>query len=381
MLDTPEQLIKLIENSRRPLIVFGKENDDAIAGALALNLFLTKKKKMPTVASPDFSAPTHLGFLRGVADIQPELAHLQKFTIKVDVSKTQLETLSYDVKDGWLAIHLTPKQGIITKNELRTAQSGFKYDLIFTLGAPDLEALGDIFYNNTDLFYRTPVVNIDHRAGNEHFGQLNLVDIAATSTSEIIFKLLEKIGGSEIDEPIATALLTGMIAQTRSFKTPNVTPHTLNMAGRLIDLGADREKIVRHLYRTKSIGTLKLWGQALTNLQTDRATGLVWTTLTRDDFARSGSTEADLKDLIWELIGNSPEAKLILVLFESSDNKNEIHGRLTVEKDFDALELLKTFKPKGNKRAAAFVVANQTLKQAEDAVLAHLRAATAAVQF
>ncbi len=260
----------------------------------------------------------------------------------------------------------------ITKNELRTAQSTYKYDLIITLSAQDLESLGDIFLNNTDLFYRVPVVNIDHRPSNEHFGQINLVDISATSSSEIIFKTLEQLNAAHIDEEIATALLTGMISQTRSFKTPNVNPDTLNLAGRLMNLGADREKIIRHLYYTKSLSTLKLWGQALSNLQNDRETGLAWTTVTREDFARSGASEDDLRELIHDLISNSPEIKMILIVFENSNDK-KINCLLATEKHFDAMELAKSFSPSGDKKIAVFSISDKNLKEAEETAVAEIR--------
>lgn len=373
MLDTAAQLIKLVDDCQHPLIVFGAgKNDDTAAAALALRQYLGARGKKAEVASHGFGAPSHLAFLDGVKDIRPELSHLHKFTIKVDVSKTKLETLSYDVKDGWLSVHLTPRQGAITKNNLRTLQTGYKYDLIFVLGAVDLEILGDIYFNNTDLFYRTPIVNMDNRPGNEHYGALNLVDLTATSVSEIVFRTFEQAGAST-DAKIATAILAGMIANTRSFKTPNVTPATLNLAGKLMDLGADRENIIRHLYRTKSINTLKLWGRALSVLQTDREAGLVWTTITRDDFIRSGTDKSDLNDLVIELIANSPEARIILVLFEDDSEQNKIRGLLTTDKNFDALELAKSFSPSGTKRAAEFAMLNQTLKLAEEKAVSEIK--------
>ncbi|PIT88308.1 MAG: hypothetical protein COU29_00760 [Candidatus Magasanikbacteria bacterium CG10_big_fil_rev_8_21_14_0_10_36_32] len=373
MFTTTQQLQKLLETSRHILVVFGAEkNPDAIAGALALKKFFDKQHKQIDLVSTNFKQPSAMSFLPGLEQIKSELTHLQKFIIKVDISKSKIETISYDVKDDWLSINLTPKHGFITKNELRTAQSTYKYDLIITLSAQDLESLGDIFLNNTDLFYRVPIVNIDHRPSNEHFGQINLVDISATSSSEIIFKTLEQLNAAHIDEEIATALLTGMISQTRSFKTPNVNPDTLNLAGRLMNLGADREKIIRHLYYTKSLATLKLWGQALSNLQNDRETGLAWTTVTREDFARSGASEDDLRELIHDLISNSPEIKMILIIFENSNDK-KINCLLATEKYFDAMELSKTFNPSGDKKIAVFSISDKNLKEAEETAVTEIR--------
>ena len=51
-----------------------------------------------------------------------------------------------------------------------------------------------IFDGNSGNFYEVPVVNIDHHAENDNFGQLNIVDITASATSEVLADLLQKIG-------------------------------------------------------------------------------------------------------------------------------------------------------------------------------------------
>ncbi len=373
MLNTITQLKKLIDTSERPLVIFAaSKNDDFVAGALALKKYLSDRGKHTELVSSNFILPSHLSFIGGVKEIKPELSHLHKFTIKVDVSKTKIETLSYDIKDDWLSIHLTPKQGVIAKNNLRTLQTSFKYDLIFCLGAVDFEALGDIFFNNTDLFYRTPIVNIDNQPGNEHFGTINLVDLTATSVSEIVYKTFDQIGSATNSES-ATIILTGMIARTRSFKTPNVTPQTLSLAGKLINLGAEREKIIQNLYRTKTIPTLKLWGRALSNVQLDSSSGLAWSSITRDDFIRSGASESDLSDLIHELMASSPDTRIILLMFEDLKEPNKIHGHLTVDKNYDALQISKSFGSRGNKLNAEFSIFGQSLKEAEDMAVNEIR--------
>src|SRR3989338_5216265 len=152
-----EQLQKVLKTSKYILVLFNsQDNGDGLASAVALKTFLEGLHKQVEIVSNNFISPKQFKFLPGADTVKPELAHLQKFIIKVDVSKTSIETISYDIKDSWLSIYLTPKQGIIGKQELRTAQSTFKYDLIVTLNTPDLESLGTTFFNNTDLFYKTP---------------------------------------------------------------------------------------------------------------------------------------------------------------------------------------------------------------------------------
>ncbi len=370
-----EQFNHLIGQSQQILIVFSPGTAlDAIASSLALKRWLEKKNKRADVAAAGFVLPKNARFLPGSSDIKPLLQELQKFIIKIDVSNAPLETLSYDVSGNTLSIYLTPKSGLLSKNELRTAQSTFKYDLIITLNTPDLAALGTVFSANPDLFYRTPLVNIDYHATNEHYGQVNLVDITATSVAETLTHVLKQIDEAACDTGVATALLTGMVAATHSFKNANVTPQALQLASNLIKQGAERETVIHHLYHAHSLTTLKLWGHALTHLQNDGETGLVWASLTRDDFVRSGASEQDLYGIIEELINNSPEAKVTALFYESTlPNSNTIHCLVSSGKHANASELLKSFNPTGDKKQASIVLTEKTLKEAETIVLSVIK--------
>ncbi len=369
-----EQLSQILEKSRHILIVTSaNHNIDSICGAMSWKKFLEKHNKQVDIIAENFVAPKNLNFLPGIDQIQPQISHLQKFILKVDISNVKIDNLSYDIKDNWLYIYLTPKQGILTKNELRTAQSGLKYDLIITLNAQDLESIGNIFFNNTDLFYKVPIINFDNHPANEHFGQLNFVDLNATSVSENIYKTMMQLYAHDIDADIATFLLTGMISQTQSFKTANVSPLTLANASQLITMGADREKIVKNLYRTKSVASLRIWGSALSHMENDPKLGLVWTAITREDFTRAGATEDELKGLNDELINNSPEAKIILLIYEDTHGENTVHGILCADKHHDAKLLLQGLLPEGNKKTASFTVSNKTIKEVEIEVIEKIK--------
>lgn len=371
-----QQAETLIRNSKYILLIFNsRDNGDALSSALAMKTFLEKQHHEADIVCEDFKTPKRFNFLPAISTIKPTLANLQKFIIKVDVSKTAVESLSYDIKDSTLSIYLTPKNGIIGKNELRTAQSTFKYDLIITFNTPDLESLGTIYSNNTDLFFRTPIITIDHLQNNERYGKVNLIDLAATSTSEIIYKLVKEIDERYLDANLSTVMLTGITVATGSFKNSNMSPATMQIASDLMARGADLEKIMQNLYRTRSISTLRLWGQALSRLQSNPKIGLISTSLTQEDFSRSGGTPDDLRGIIEELISNSPEAKIILLLYEMEKigEKNlpvkQIGGIIAGEKNFDALLLARAFHPEGTKHQAQFFILEKTLKEAEEMVM------------
>lgn len=371
-----EQIKQLIDDKKHILVTFKTDGrGDAIGSAAALLVFLHAMGKRADAVVEGFTLPREYAFVAGSREIREQAPHLQKFIITVDIKNTGLDELSYDVNDGQLRIFVTPRSGSLSREAVRTAQSDFTYDLVITVDTQDLNSLGELYQSNTDLFYKTPVINIDHDPANEQYGAVNLVDVTSTSTAEVVYELMKKIGEEHITADIATALLTGMIAKTRSFRGDNVKPHTLAVAGKLVAAGANRDYIVQNLFRTRTIATLKLWGQALARLESDKTLGLVWTSITREDFVRSGATEHDLHDIIDELIRNSPEAKTIILFHEhaTADKPHAIHCLIAADATKNAVELLAPFQGHGNKQQASAIIEGKTLKEAEEAVLNHLK--------
>jgi len=373
-LNEDQQLQNIIQKSRHILIAFPPhDNGEAIGSALALKLFLEKQNKQVDIVADGFVLPKNLTFLLESNQIKPTLNHLQKFIIKVDVSNTPIDTISYDIKDNFLSIYLIPRAGLITKNELRTAQSTYKYDLIITLNSPDKESLGGIFLKNTDLFFRVPLINIDTRPNNEHYGQINLVDLVAAGSNEIIYEIIKQKGEDTITTEIATALLTSLIISTQSFKSANVNPNTLNYASKLMTLGGNREKIIHELYQTRSLSTLKIWGDALSKIKHYYNLKLVTTTVARQDFLRAGGGENDIIDLGEELITTAPEAELILIIYESPTEDDLVKAVFISEKGKDARELLAPFSPQGNKQHVCMFWKNKTPEEVEQTIINWLK--------
>jgi len=221
--------------------------------------------------------------------------------------------LMYDVKDGKLDITLVPKQGEWTEKDFAFKQGQDRYDLVIAVDAPDMKSLGGLFREKADFLYRTTVINVDCASNNESWGQVNLVDLNAVSTSEVLYGFLSRWNKQHVDADVATAALAGMISRTRSFRTSNVTPKTLQISSELVTLGARRADIVQGLWRTQSISTLKLWGRVLSRLEQDRESGIVWAVLTDADFVESGASSAAVEGVVDELIAYAPSAKVVII--------------------------------------------------------------------
>ena len=111
-LTTAQQFTDAVSRAGDVLITFRKEwTVDAVVSALALARVLEKKGKRVDVVADGFVAPKSLAFLPKTAAVQTAFNNLQKFVITLDVSKTKISELSYDVAGDTLRIHVTPKTG------------------------------------------------------------------------------------------------------------------------------------------------------------------------------------------------------------------------------------------------------------------------------
>lgn len=367
-----QQVFEIIKRSSRPLIcVPSGGGPDAYAAALGLSKVLKKLEKKSVIVAADGPVPKNLHFIGGHQEVTTRLENLRQFVIELDASKTPVDELSYEVKGERLYVYLSPKKGFWDQNDVRTSSSGYRFDLIICVGSPDYESCAHLYSENPDFFFRTPVINIDHSPENEHYGQMNVVDLTASAVGEVCHDLFESIEPGLIDEEVATAFLTGMIAKTKSFRTNNVTPKTLQTASKLIARGARRENVVEQLYRTRSVQTLRLWGRALARLKADEHAKIVWSLLSQQDFMHAGAEETDLPDVIDELIASSPEAKIVVLLYEMNDRS--VCGIVRTERPLDAIALTAKFKAAGTREEVRLCFTKQNIVQAEKQLIEGIR--------
>jgi len=361
MLSKEEQFFKEINKAKNVLISFSVDfNGDAISSSLALYWLLQKMgKQVNIVADPSLSNNSEqissekiFNFLPGFSDIKDTLDNIRKFIVSLDISNAKVDQIKYTLEKNKLNFIVSPKEGFFTDEDISTQTSGFKYDLIITVDAMDLESLGKTYDNNVEFFYKTPIINIDHHASNEEFGQINIINLNAVSSSEIIFNIFKRQSVDLIDEDIATCLLAGIIYKSKSFKTPNLTPKTLLSTSQLINLGARREEIINNLYRSRSLESLKLWGKVLNNLKSLSNEELIYSTLTTQNFKDTGTDSKHLLSVVEELIASIPKAKIIIIFYPQKNNKNITKFFIFSIKNINSLEIVKEYQAQGSQKIA-----------------------------
>lgn len=369
-----QQILDALTPAKKILITIAEAGDgDSVGSALALSLVLKKLEKEVVILAPE-PPKAQFNFLENLGQISHNGQLKADFLIEVSCQKAQPETVSYrfQPETKTLILAIAPKNGLFEPADVKVLESAPKFDLVFILDTQNLKQLGSLHTQNSQLFFETPTINIDHHAQNEHFAKINLVDLTAASTAEILVSLIESLAREKplLDAEIATALLLGIIFDTNSFQNQNTTPKALTVAAQLVAAQAQKEAIIQNLYKSKSLSTLKLWGLVLSSLNFEPQSKLVWAKVKEQDFLETKSSPSDLEPLLRELLAETKEARLFLVLFERA---NQIEARLlTNDPTLDLTALVAVFGGKVVLDIGQFTLPFNSLAMAEQEVLAKL---------
>ncbi|MFA5777353.1 MAG: DHH family phosphoesterase [Parcubacteria group bacterium] len=319
-LEPIQQIEKIIDESKNVLIILPQNpNGDAIGSGWAFYFFLEKKGIVPTLAFVDeFKEAERFIFLPKPKNISESIAEAKEFILVFNTKYNKISNVKPEFGEDELKIYITPEKGSIDPRDFCFIPAKSKYDAIVVLDSPDKETLGKVFEDDPDIFYEIPVINIDHHSNNENFGQVNMVNITASSTAEVLYEIFEKIDSTIIDENISDCLLTAIISGTESFQRKNTTPKSLQISAKLMDNGAKQQEIIRWLFKTQPFNTLKLWGRVMARLNWDENLKLVWSLVAIEDFVQSRSNPQDIPFILEKIKDNYSAGNIFMVLYNEN---------------------------------------------------------------
>ncbi len=330
-----DQAVDLLTRGEQILILVPEQpSDDAFCAMVGLALALEHLGKSVTLVATRH-VPTHLQFLPGSSQIQETIQRTRDLVITVPLDDVRPTDVRWEVVGNILRFVVTPERGKTFPQEAPASVSGlYPWDRIVVIGSPDTNHLGAPFTDHASFFYETPILNIDHGTTNEFYGTVNLVPATAGTTTEVVADLLDALGGVNLLTPeVATCLFTGILTGTRSFQSPHTTPQTFAIASTLLEQGADRQTIVRHLFLTHTLPELRLTGRGLARLKTFAA-GPLWTLLVQRDFTESEGTPDMLPDVLQEIVTRAGDVTPVLLAFERTPGTLEAlvyPGRISAE--------------------------------------------------
>ena len=225
-------------------------------------------------------------------------------------------------------------------DQIRKRTDG-EFDITVLVDCSDIQRVGNALEGHP-----TPTLNIDHHITNLNFASINLVDASATATTEILAEHISALGLT-IDQPIAEALLTGLITDTLGFRTTNMRPKVLRVAADLMEIGCDLPTLYRKAMLNRSYEAARYWGAGLSTLQMEN--GILWATLTLEDrkFANyPGRDDADLINLLSSIKG----VDIALIFIEQTNGSVKVSWR--AHSEYDVSKIAFRFGGGGHKPAA-----------------------------
>lgn len=203
---------------------------------------------------------------------------------------------SFHPQVHFLKVDLIPKflDFLPGLSELQEPNTDETYDLFIALDSSSSDRLGKA----KEVMQRgKKTLLIDHHKSCERYAMVNYVDPSASSTSELIYRILKGMEIS-ITPEIATNIFTGMTTDTGRFMYESCSPETMRIAAELMESGIDRDDIMQRLYQSSSLSSLYLTAELIESTKLYMDNRVAITTVTQSQLAELGAVESDLEDKV-----------------------------------------------------------------------------------
>jgi phosphoesterase RecJ-like protein len=164
-------------------------------------------------------------------------------------------------------------------------------DLIFILDTNQPDRLRDL--EPFIIQSKAAKIVIDHHLEPHPFGDHYIIDDQATSTGEIVYRIIHSINPKFFDKEIAQALYTAIMTDTGSFRFPRTDPEVHRMAAHLLEFGIIPIEIYSNVYESWSQGRMRLLGEVLDSMKTAHDGRLAYVVCTQEMFRQTGTNETE----------------------------------------------------------------------------------------
>jgi phosphoesterase RecJ-like protein len=260
-------------------------------------------------------------------------------------------------------LFLDPNKRITKFDEARDANAIAIADVIIVMDINHPERLRTM--EPHVLNSKAAKVCIDHHLEPASFAQYYIIDDDATSTGEIVYRLLCNLDGKSLSPVIASALYCAIMTDTGSFRYPRVDPETFRICAHLIECGADPVAIYQQVYEQWTPGRMELLGEALANLHTEHDGKLAHISITQELLKKTGTKEVDTDN--FTTYPMSVNGVVVGILFLELANGIKISFRS--KGDIPINELAKEFGGNGHKNAAGARLYEARLEPTREQVL------------
>lgn len=333
-MESPKKQIsdRLNKASNVLVTVSANPSVDQLAAAIGLTLLLNKLGKHATAVFSG-QTPSIIEFLQPEKTFEKNTDSLRDFIIALDKSKA--DKLRYKVEDQMVKIFITPYRTSISDKDLEFSQGDFNVDVVMALGVNDPKDLDQAITSHGRILHDATVVSVNTSDGAS-LGTINWVQKDASSLCEMLLDVGLELKADALDGQMATAFLTGIVAETDRFSNEKTTSTAMQMSAKLIAAGANQQLIATQLEPLIESSDSNEPEAELPEVSSGATAAAPAAELAQSQKAADGSLEIDHGDKKPVLdINNLPEGE------ESDEERLEQididkEGRLKRQKDIEA---------------------------------------------
>ncbi len=240
-----QQAVERIKGSTNILVTVSKNPTvDQLAACIGFTLLLNKFGKHATAVFSG-AVPSTLEFLQPEKTIEQNTDSLRDFIVALDKSKA--DKLRYKVEDEVVRIFITPYRTSISEKDLEFSQGDFNVDVVVALGVTNKEDIDEAIVAHGRILHDAVVISVTNGQILSDVGSVNWHDDTASSLSEMLVSISESFQSGLLDGQMATAFLTGIVAETERFSNDKTSPKVMTMSAQLMAAGANQQLIATQL--------------------------------------------------------------------------------------------------------------------------------------
>jgi len=216
---------------------------DQLAGAIGLTLLLNKLGKHATAVFSG-TIPSTIEFLQPEKTLEKTTDSLRDFIIALDKSKA--DKLRYKVEDQMVKIFITPYKTSITDKDLEFSQGDFNVDVVMALGVQEQKDVDAAITAHGRILHDATVIVVNTH-GETKLGNVNWTQLESSSLCEMLVDMGLDMKQDVLDGQMATAFLTGIVAETNRFSNEKTSSLTMQMSAKLMTAGANQQLVASQL--------------------------------------------------------------------------------------------------------------------------------------
>lgn len=249
-----QQIVEGIKADTNILVtVSDSPSVDELSAALGLTMILNKMDKRAAAVFSGATPPA-ITFLDPEKTFEGTVDSLRDFIIALD--KEKADHLRYKVDGDVVKIFITPYKTTLSEKDLEFSQGDYNVEMVIALGVREQGHLDKALAAHGRILHDATVATISVGATPSKMGTIDWRDAAASSLCEMLVSLTEALKEDEplLDEPIASAFLTGIVSATDRFSNDRTSSRVMTMAAQLMAAGANQQVIAARLQEAHDIG-------------------------------------------------------------------------------------------------------------------------------